>query len=60
MLQLVFGLTNSVLSIFFKFSMSLLFRVLTDEQYAKMENPSCNEINAYKETLMGFGVSWMG
>jgi hypothetical protein len=51
MLQLVFGLTNSVLSIFLKFSMSLLFRVLKDEQY-KVENPSCNEINAYKEIIV--------
>jgi hypothetical protein len=52
MLQMFFGHTNSVLSVFLYFSMRLLFRVLKDEQYTEVEIPSCDEINADKEKIV--------
>jgi hypothetical protein len=45
MLQMVFGLINSVLCIFLKFAMRLLFRVLKEEEHAKVDIPSAEEVN---------------
>ncbi len=41
-----------VLRIFLKFSMRLLFKILKDEPYAKVEIPLCDEINTYKEKIL--------
>jgi hypothetical protein len=51
-LQIVFGLTHSVLCLFLKFSMRLLFRVLAAEHYAKVTLPSAAEIEHYKEIVL--------
>jgi hypothetical protein len=52
MLQMGFGLTNSVLCIFLKFAMRLLFKVLKEEEDAKVKIPSVAEIHAYQDKIV--------
>jgi hypothetical protein len=51
-LQMIFGLTHSILCLCLKFSMKLLFKVLVSEHYTKVMLPSLFEIELYKETIL--------
>ena len=50
-LQMVFGATHSVLCLFLKFSMRLLFKVLKEEVDARVEIPSVEEIAEFKDVV---------
>jgi hypothetical protein len=51
-LQMIFGLTHSVLCLFLKFSMRLLFKVLASEHHAKVSLPSPVEMEHYKDIVL--------
>jgi hypothetical protein len=51
LLQMVFGASHSVLCIFLKFSMRLLFKVLREEDSAKVCIPSAEDIAQYQEVV---------
>jgi hypothetical protein len=62
-LQMIFGAPHSVLCLFLKFSLRLLFKVLMEENSAKICIPSAEEITDYQElvrsnfpALYGHGV----
>jgi hypothetical protein len=48
-LQMVFGASHSFLSLFFKYSVRLLFKVLKEEEDGKVALPSVQEIAEYQE-----------
>jgi len=50
-LQMVFGASHSVLCLFLKFSMRLLFRALKEEADAKIALPSSQEVAEYQEVV---------
>jgi len=50
-LQMVFGASHSVLGLFLKFSMRLLFKVLRQEDAAKVSIPSAEEIAQYQAVI---------
>jgi hypothetical protein len=50
-LQMVFGASHSVLCLFLKFSIRLLFRVLKEEVDARVELPSAEEVVEYQEVV---------
>jgi hypothetical protein len=63
LLQMVFGCTNSVFSIF----LSTNFLLSNEEEFAKVVIPSPEEIEVHKQKILGnfpdpdgFGKSWMG
>jgi len=66
-LQMVFGASHSVLGLFLKYSMWLLFRVLKDEEDARVALPSAEEIAEYQDVwlqpitlpLKEYGALWM-
>jgi hypothetical protein len=51
LLQMVFGVTNSVLSIFLKFGIWLLFKVLKNEEHAQVKVPEVDDIATYKAAI---------
>jgi hypothetical protein len=51
LMQMVFGVSHSVLCLFLKFSMRLLFKVLREEDSAKVCIPSAEEITHYQELI---------
>jgi hypothetical protein len=51
LLQMVFGVTNLVLCIFFKFGMRLLFKVLKNEEHAQVKVPDVEDTAAYKAVI---------
>jgi hypothetical protein len=50
-LQMVFGATHSVLCLFLKYYMRLLFRVLKEEEDARVALPSPEEILEYQDVV---------
>ena len=48
---MVFGASHSVLGLFLKFSMRLLFKVLRQEDAAKVSIPSAEEIAQYQAVI---------
>jgi hypothetical protein len=50
-LQMVFGASHSVLCLFLKFSMRLLFRVLKEEADTKIALPSAQEVAEFQEVV---------
>jgi hypothetical protein len=51
-LQLLFGITASPLSLFLRFGRRLLLRILKQEPGARVQMPSIEEINDYKEIVL--------
>jgi hypothetical protein len=50
-LQMVFGATHSVLCLFLKYSMRILFRVLKGEEDARVALPSPEEVAEYQDVV---------
>jgi hypothetical protein len=50
-LQMVFGATHSVLCLFLKYSMRLLFRLLKEEEDARVALPSPEEVAEYQDVV---------
>jgi hypothetical protein len=48
---MVFGASHSVLCLFLKFSIRLLFRVLKEEVDARVELPSAEDVVEYQEVV---------
>jgi hypothetical protein len=51
LLQIVFGATHSVLALFLRYSIKLLYKVLKEEPSARIEIPSEEEIREYQEVI---------
>jgi hypothetical protein len=50
-LQLMYGATHSVLVVFLKYSMRLLYKVLMEDDAAKVCIPSCERIQEYQSVI---------
>jgi len=50
-LQMIFGVTHSVLALFLRYSIKLLYKVLKEEPAARIEIPSVDEIREYQEVI---------
>jgi hypothetical protein len=50
-LQMIFGATHSVLSLFMRYSIKLLYKVLKEEPSARVEIPSEEDIREYHEVI---------
>jgi len=50
-LQMIFGVTHSVLALFLRYSIKLLYKVLKEEPTARIEIPSVEEIMEYQEVI---------
>jgi len=50
-LQMIFGVTHSVLALFLWYSIKLLYKVLKEEPTARIEIPSVEEIMEYQEVI---------
>ena len=59
-LQIVFGLTGSVLSLYLRYGRRLLFRVLKAEPGERIQMPSIEEIRDYQENVQRFYPNLVG
>jgi hypothetical protein len=50
-LQMIFGATHSVLSLFLRYSIKLLYKVLKEEPSARIEIPAEEDIREYQEVI---------
>jgi hypothetical protein len=50
-LQMIFGATHSVLTLFLRYSIKLLYKVLKEEPSSRVEIPSVDEIRDYQEVV---------
>jgi len=50
-LQMIFGATHSVLALFLRYSIKLLYKVLKEEPSARVEIPSVEEIRGYQDVV---------
>jgi hypothetical protein len=50
-LQMIFGVSHSVLAVFLKYSMRLLYKVLLEEEGAKVQLPAADKIAEYQELI---------
>jgi hypothetical protein len=50
-LQMIFGATHSVLSLFLRYSIKLLYKVLKEEPSARIEIPAEEDIKEYQEVI---------
>ena len=50
-LQMIFGATHSVLALFLRYSIKLLYKVLKEEDSARIELPSNEQIREYQEVV---------
>jgi hypothetical protein len=48
---MIFGATHSVLSLFLRYSIKLLYKVLKEEPLARVEIPSEEDIRKYQEVI---------
>ena len=50
-LQMIFGVSYSVLAVFLKYSIRLLYKVLLEEEGAKVQLPTADKISEYQELI---------
>jgi hypothetical protein len=50
-LQMIFGASHSVLALFLRYSIKLLYKVLKEEPSARVDKPSVEEIRHYQEVI---------
>jgi len=50
-LQMIFGASHSVLALFLRYSIKLLYKVLKEEPSARIDIPSVEEIRGYQEVI---------
>jgi hypothetical protein len=51
-LQMIFGVSYSVLAVFLKYSIRLLYKVLLEEEGAKVQLPTADKIGEYQELIV--------